>query len=109
MEKVKLARNINIKWDPINDDGIVRLGLLDHAVDSNGVTRFVLPEESYGHTETLSQIKSRLIEDEIVDPVTGETITNISGAGLILLIKSIVDQIIVEVEEELANADQEVV
>ena len=108
MDKVKLARNINIKWDPITDDGVVRMGLLDHAVDADGVTRFVLPEDSYGHIETLAQIKARLIEDEIVDPVTGQTISNVSGAGLMLLIKKVVDQIVVEVEAELVNADQEV-
>lgn len=102
METVRLAREIRIDWDPTTDDGLVRMNILSHLADSEGkATEFLSPKTKQFTTRTISEICELTITDDVVDPITNVSLTNISGAGVMALIKKISEQIIQQVEQEL--------
>lgn len=102
MDTVRLVREIRIDWDPTTDDGLVRMNILSHLTDEQGnATEFLSPKSKQFTTRSISHICDLTIDDEVTDPKTGTSLTNVSGAGVMSLIKKISEQIVKEVEEEL--------
>lgn len=107
MNKVKLARSIQILWNPVTDGGRVKLDFFDFMLDENGkVTGFLDPEGVQVHQENLEDVVLKVIDtSDVVDPVTGQQLPeNMSGAGIMKAIKKLVDLIILNgYREDIAN------
>ena len=105
-EKIKLADNIVIKWNPVTDDGQVRLDFRDFVKDATGnATSFSDPESTEVHFDPIMTLAQRIASVDYTDPFTGTVLpTQISGAAVMECIKRLVDVVILESEEQKALA-----
>lgn len=98
MESRKFAPRIVIDWDPVTDDGHVRLDFYDFLMETgtNNPTSYLNPNKRLSHEEDLQTLGMRLGKtDNIIDPVTGAPLPNrISGAAAMEIIKKITNEII---------------
>lgn len=97
----RLANVLRIEWDPASDDGNITYNINEFLVEDGKATSFHDPRKRIVKDSKISQTALRVVEDAGVDPVTGTSLTSISGAGVMLLIKRITDQVLEEVEAEI--------
>jgi hypothetical protein len=93
MDKVKLAREIRIDWNPVTDNGSVSLNVFEHIIENEKVTSFLSPVSKELIFHNFTEIRDLIVDQEIIDPVTGIKIENFSGAGVILMMKRLTDEI----------------
>lgn len=100
LNKVTLAPNIHIKWNPVTDDGNIRLDFREFIIDDTGkVTSYTDLENVDIHFDDISTLAMRVanLGSSAVDPVTGQTLPPVvSGAAIMFAIKRLVDTIIEE-------------
>lgn len=97
----RLANVLRIEWDPASDDGNITYNINEFLVEDGKATSFHDPRKRIVKDSKISQTALRVVEDAGVDPVTGTSLSSISGAGVMLLIKRITDQVLEEVEAEI--------
>lgn len=103
------ADKITIKWNPATDDGTVDF-MFNKYLDLDGEGTIIGYREHGGAfviTETISSIATRINVGDFQDPITGNTLPEISGAALMVLIKQIVDQIRGELGVNESNTEPE--
>ena len=104
MQKVTLAPNIVIKWNPVTDDGQVRLDFREFVVDpiTSAPTSYADIDKVDIHFDDINTLAMRIAPlGGVPDPVTGETLPqNMSGAAIMFSIKRLVDTIIREKLEQ---------
>jgi hypothetical protein len=101
-EMKRFADNINIAWQPTTDDGKVDFRFNSYLLDSIGnTTDFIDPKQQNVRSEKINNVAQREIAAGLVDPITQETLPALSGAGVIMLIKAVVEQVRQEMNNEI--------
>ena len=101
MKLQKLANNINIRWNPVTDDGQIRFEFLNFLLhESNSLTSLVDVENVQVHYEKIRDIAFKQIDSgAIVDPVTGSQLPEgLSGAAVMTIFKRFTEVIIRDME-----------
>lgn len=99
----RLANVLRIEWDPESDDGSITYNINEFLVSDGKATSFHDPRKRVVKINSISETAARTVQDAGNDPITGTPLTAISGAGVMLLIKRITDQVLDEVEAEISQ------
>ena len=107
LTKELLAPTIVIKWDPVSDNGTIRLDFMEFILDDNGSpTAYTNPKDIDVHFLNISDLYEKQLDlgENYVDPVTQESLpSNISGSTLMFGVKRLVDVLIKERKFEKAK------
>lgn len=104
MATKRQADTITIRWNPVTDNGNVDFSFNNYLLDDNGQsTEFIAPGGKRITRESIQEIAMRQLTEAgaLIDPITQEPISAISGAGLMMLIKATVNQIRDELENQI--------
>lgn len=99
----RLANLLRIEWDPESDNGTVTYNIHDFIVVDGKASSFYDPRSRIQRSASIAETAVRMVEDAGADPITGTALQNISGAGVMVLIKRLTDQILAEIEAELTR------
>ena len=101
MSSKLLASNIFINWNPVTDNGKINFHINEFLYQDGSVSEFINKSIAIDKNYSIEEIAQKIVTTDNIDPVTNASLTNISGAGIMILIKRISDQILLEAEQEL--------